>query len=185
METLHIRRGLVSDAPALTAFATRTFAVAFGADNRPEDLQAHLASSYNVPRQTMELTDPNIATLLALQAETLLAYAQVRCQNPPPCVTQARPIELHRFYVDHRVHGQGVAQRLMAAVHEAARAFNGQHLWLSVWERNPRGIAFYRKEGFVDAGRKDFYVGPDRQSDRVMVAAVRQINTDTTQPVHQ
>lgn len=185
METLHIRRGLVSDAPALTAFATRTFTEAFGEDNRPEDLQAHLASSYNVPRQTMELTDPNIATLLALLDETLLAYAQVRCQNPPPCVTQARPIELHRFYVDHRVHGQGVAQRLMAPVHEAARTFNGQHLWLSVWERNPRGIAFYRKEGFVDAGRKDFYVGPDRQSDRVMVAAVRQINTDTTHPVHQ
>ena len=61
--------GVVSDAPALTAFATRTFTEAFGADNRPEDLQAHLASSYNVPRQTMELTDPNIATLLAPMAK--------------------------------------------------------------------------------------------------------------------
>lgn len=184
METLHIRRGLVSDAPALTAFATRTFAEAFGADNRPEDLQAHLASSYNVPRQTMELTDPNIATLLAFQAETLLAYAQVRCQNPPPCVTQARPIELHRFYIDHRVHGQGVAQHLMAAVHAAAYAFHGRHLWLSVWERNPRAIAFYKKEGFADVGRKDFYVGKDCQSDRILVAAVRPSRPDAASSRH-
>ena len=180
MDTIRIRRGVTSDAPALTAFATRTFADAFGAGNRPADIQAHLASSYNVPQQTVELTDPNIATLLALQAETLLAYAQVRRQNPPPCVTQAQPIQLRRFYVDRPAHGQGVAQLLMAAVHEAARAFRGQHLWLSVWERNPRGIAFYQKEGFVDVGRKNFYVGPDRQSDRVLVAAVRQLDADAT-----
>ena len=36
MDTIQIRRGIASDAPALTAFATRTFAEAFGADNRPE-----------------------------------------------------------------------------------------------------------------------------------------------------
>jgi ribosomal protein S18 acetylase RimI-like enzyme len=180
MDTIQIRRGIASDAPALTAFATRTFAEAFGADNRPEDMQAHLASSYNVPQQTKELIDPNIATLLALQGETLWAYAQVRRQAPPACVTQERPIELHRFYVDRRLHGQGVAQQLMVAVHEAAHAFHAQHVWLSVWERNQRGIAFYKKEGFLDVGRKDFYVGPDCQSDRVLVAAVRPIHTDVT-----
>jgi diamine N-acetyltransferase len=179
MGTIRIRRGVASDAPALTAFATRTFTEAFGADNRPEDMQAHLSSSYNVPQQAKEIIDPNIATLLALQAETLCAYAQVRRQSPPPCVTHKRPIELHRFYVDRPLHGQGVAQLLMAAVHEAARAFHCQHLWLSVWERNPRGIAFYNKEGFVDVGRKDFYVGPDRQSDRVLVAEVWESKADT------
>jgi GNAT superfamily N-acetyltransferase len=180
METIHIRRGMASDAPALSAFAARTFAEAFGADNRPEDMQAHLASSYTIPRQTTELIDPDIATLLAFQAETLRAYAQVRRHQPPPCVTQAQPIELYRFYVDRPAQGQGVAQLLMAAVHGAARAFGGQHLWLSVWEQNPRGIAFYKKEGFVDVGRKDFYVGPDRQSDRVLVAAVRPLKADAT-----
>jgi ribosomal protein S18 acetylase RimI-like enzyme len=60
----------------------------------------------------------------------------------------------------------------MSAVHEAAREFGGRHIWLSVWERNPRAIAFYTKVGFVDVGSTDFYVGPDRQTDRVLVAAV-------------
>jgi GNAT superfamily N-acetyltransferase len=173
MNLIRIRAGVSSDAPALTEFAVRTFTEAFGADNRPEDLQALLAASFSVARQAIEINDPNVTTLLATINQKLLTYAQVRRQSPPPCVTQEKPIELHRFYVDHRVHGQGVAQHQMAAVHEAAHAFHGQHLWLSVWDRNPRGMAFYKKEGFVDGGRKGFYVGPDCQSDRILVAAVR------------
>ena len=172
MEPVRIRRGAVSDAPALAAFAARTFTEAFGADNRPEDLQAHLAKSYGVAQQTRELADPDVITLLAHQGEMLIAYAQVRRQSPPPCVDQELPIELHRFYVDRPAHGTGVAQVLMSAVHEAARELGGRHVWLSVWERNPRGIAFYRKVGFVDVGSTDFYVGPDRQTDRVLVISL-------------
>lgn len=170
MEPTRIRRGVVADAPALAAFAARTFSEAFGADNRPEDMQVHLATSYGVPQQTRELTNPDVVTLLAHRGETLVGYAQVRRQAPPPCVTHERPIELHRFYVDRPAHGTGVAQVLMSAAHQAARELGGMHLWLSVWERNPRAIAFYTKVGFVDVGSTYFYVGPDRQTDRVLVA---------------
>ena len=80
--------------------------------------------------------------------------------------------ELHRFYVDRPSQGTGVAQRLMAAVQDAARAAGARHLWLGVWEHNPRAIRFYAKRGFVDVGSHDFVLGADRQTDRVMLAPV-------------
>jgi ribosomal protein S18 acetylase RimI-like enzyme len=172
MQPARIRRGVVSDAPTLAAFMARTFAEAFGADNRSEDLQTHLAKSYGVPQQTRELSDPDVITLLVHQGETLVGYAQVRRNPPPPCVTQERTVEVQRFYVDRPAHGTGVAQALMAAAFDAARELGGEHVWLSVWERNPRAIAFYAKMGFVDMGSTVFYVGSDRQADRVMVAAL-------------
>ena len=60
----------------------------------------------------------------------------------------------------------------MSAVHEAAVELGGQHVWLGVWERNPRAIAFYSKMGFTQVGSHAFYVGPDCQTDRVFVAPV-------------
>ncbi len=171
-QQVNIRQGLASDATALADFAARVFVEAFGADNRPEDLRTHLAVTFGVPQQTAELADPAVITLLAENRQRLLAYAQVRRNTPPPCVTHDRPIELHRFYVDRPAHGKGVAQRLMAAVHEAAGRFHGRHLWLSTWERNARALAFYKKVGFMDVGRADFFVGTDRQRDRVMVVKV-------------
>jgi GNAT superfamily N-acetyltransferase len=168
--TLTLRRAIATDAPALAAFAARTFEETFGPDNRPEDMAAHLALSYGPAQQGRELADPDYVTLLIEDDASLAAYAQVRRHEPPPCVVGAAPIELHRFYVDRRWHGRGAAQRLMAAVRDAACAFGGRTLWLSVWERNPRAIAFYTKCGFRDVGSTTFYVGPDRQTDRVLVA---------------
>jgi diamine N-acetyltransferase len=173
MDTLAIRRGVLSDAAALAEIAARTFADTFAADNRPEDLQTHLASAYGVPQQSAELADPNVVTLLAERSGTLIAYAQLRRHEEPACVTQARPIELHRFYVDKSAHGTGVASQLMSAVHDAARELGARHVWLGVWERNARAIAFYSKMGFTRCGSHDFYFGSDRQTDDVYVAAVR------------
>jgi GNAT superfamily N-acetyltransferase len=171
-DSLAIRRGVAADAPQLAAFAARTFAETFGADNNPDDLRLHLKSSFGLDQQTRELLDPNEITLLAYRDEVLVGFAQVRRNAPPPGVVLERPIELHRFYVDRPAHGKGVAQRLMRAARQAAAGFEGRQLWLGVWEKNPRAIAFYQKVGFVIAGSTIFIVGSDPQTDRVMVANV-------------
>ncbi len=159
--------------------AARTFAEAFGADKRAEDMAVHLATAYGLPQQSRELADPAYITLLMTQAAELGAYAQVRRHPPPPCVRGPAPVELYRFYVDRAWRGQGVAQHLMRAVHTAALELGGRTLWLSVWERNPRAISFYARCGFHAVGTADFYVGPDRQTDRILE---RGVDRDETGP---
>jgi diamine N-acetyltransferase len=171
-ESLHIRIAVESDAPVLAAFAAHTFEETFGPDNRPEDLRAHLSNAFGIAQQTQELLSSDMVTLLGYHGATLVAFAQVKRQGPPSGIHIDAPVELHRFYVDRTAHGKGVAQQLMSAVYAVAREFGGQALWLGVWERNPRAIAFYRKAGFVDRGSHDFFVGQDRQTDRVLVAPV-------------
>jgi ribosomal protein S18 acetylase RimI-like enzyme len=172
MQDLVIRRGVLSDAAALAELAARTFADAFAADNRPEDLQAHIASAYGVAQQSAELADPKTITLLAQRGAGLIGYAQVRRHCVPSCVTQDEPVELQRFYLDRSAHGSGVARVLMSAVHDAARELGGRHLWLGVWERNARAIAFYSKMGFAKVGSHNFHVGADQQTDDVMLRTV-------------
>ena len=60
-----LRRGQVSDAAELATFAARTFVEAFGAENDPEDLRAHLEASFGVAQQTEQLEDPETITVLA------------------------------------------------------------------------------------------------------------------------
>ena len=56
----------------------------------------------------------------------------------------------------------------MRAVEEAAVSRGAGILWLAVWDRNDRARAFYAKSGFSDMGSKEFILGTDRQTDRVM-----------------
>jgi GNAT superfamily N-acetyltransferase len=166
---LQIRRAVPADAAALAEFAARMFAEAFGPDNRPEDLAAYLASTYGVRQQTAELLDPEVITLIAESGGRWAGFAQVRRSPAPPCVTGESPVELQRFFVDRSWHGRGIAAPFMAAAQEAARELGGRTLWLSVWEKNPRAIAFYAKCGFRNEGEKDYWVGTDCQRDFVLV----------------
>ena len=137
------------------------------------NLEAHLSANYGPEQQATELADPLVTTILARSNGELVAYAQVRRSATPPCVVHVDPVELHRFYVDRRAHGSGLAAELMHAVHQAASEFEGRHIWLGVWEQNPRAIAFYKKVGFVDVGSQIYRVGPDEQADRVLVVNVQ------------
>ena len=152
----------------MAAFGARAFQDTFGPDNTPDDMAAYLAATYSERRQSAELTDPTIVTIVVEQHAAVIAFAQVRQGVAPECVTGAQPVELWRFYVGREWHGRGVAQALMDAVWAAARQLGGHTMWLSVWEHNPRAIAFYGKCGFTDVGSKLFIVGSDAQTDRVM-----------------
>jgi ribosomal protein S18 acetylase RimI-like enzyme len=172
-EDVVIRRAKDDDAERLAAFARRTFVEAFGPDNTAEDMAMHVASAFGTDIQLRQIRDHGMVTLLAELGPMLAGFAQVRHGKWPACVTGASPVELWRFYVDRPFHGSGIAQALMRAVDHSAVELGGRTLWLGVWERNPRAIAFYAKCGFVDVGEHAFIFGTEEQTDRVMARALR------------
>lgn len=171
--TVTIRLATPADAAALAAFGERTFRETFGPDNRPEDVDLYVGATYSADRQGAEIVDPDRITYVGEHGGTLAAYAQLRANGGiPDCVTGPAPIELLRFYVDRPWQGRGVAHELMDTVVAAALSRGARTLWLGVWERNPRAIAFYGKHGFRDVGCVPFKLGGDDQTDRVMARAL-------------
>jgi ribosomal protein S18 acetylase RimI-like enzyme len=165
---MNIRRATIDDAAALAEIAERTFRDTFAKDNTPEDLEAYVARAYGETLQRRELENPEGLALLGESEDgTLIAYTQMRRVRSPH-----GEVEIVRFYVDHKYHGQGLAQQLMQTAVEAAREWGGTTLWLGVWEHNLRAIAFYAKCGFIDVGSQPFLVGSDLQTDRVMARVI-------------
>ena len=166
-----IRRATVQDSAALSRLAAATFRDAFEAENTPEDMARYLAEAFTPERQAAEITDPASTVLVAEddgesgRAE-LVGYAHLVAGPPiPHAVRGPAPLEIKRIYVARAWHGQGVAQALMDACIDAARVRGAQTLWLGVWERNPRAVAFYAKYGFVRVGQHTFVLGADTQTD--------------------
>jgi len=158
-----------ADAPWLAELAERTFRETYTAHNTRENMEAYVAGHFGADLQAAELRDPAMTTLVAEVGDEPAGYTQLLRSQPPPSVTGPVPVEILRFYVDRSWHGQGVAQTLMAEAVETARAAGAGTLWLGVWERNERAIAFYRKCGFRDVGTHTFVLGTDHQRDYVLV----------------
>jgi GNAT superfamily N-acetyltransferase len=167
-----IRPATRADAATLSAFAQRCFHDAFAADNRAEDMAAYEAATFSPERQAAEIADPAVRVLLAHVDGALAGYAQVVASGAPRAVSGPAPVELRRFYVARDWHGRGVADQLMDAVLATARTLGAATLWLGVWDRNARAIAYYRRRGFTDVGSYVFVLGSDRQTDRLMARGV-------------
>jgi ribosomal protein S18 acetylase RimI-like enzyme len=82
------------------------------------------------------------------------------------------------LYVVSDCHGTGVARDLMNACVAEIRSHRSDVVWLGVWERNPRAIAFYRKLGFLEVGEHVFSLGSDPQRDIVMARPVADSQSD-------
>jgi diamine N-acetyltransferase len=172
VQRVAIRQARLDEAGLLAEFAERTFRETFAGDNAPGDIDAYCASAFSVTAQRAHLQDPAIETLLAHDGnDALVGYAQLRGGGAAE-IGGPSPIELWRFYVAAAHHGRGVAQPLMQAVVERAIGRGGRTLWLGVWERNHRALAFYARQGFADVGAHEFVLGRDVQVDRLMVRLV-------------
>jgi ribosomal protein S18 acetylase RimI-like enzyme len=165
---LQLRRATTADAAAIAELGERVFLATFGPLNTPEDLALYLPTAYGEARQRAEIVHPRWVTIVAADASALAGFVQLREGAAPPAVRGADPIEIQRFYVDPAWHGRGVAQALMRAAEDAARERQAATVWLGVWEKNPRGIAFYEKCGFRHVGEHPFLLGHDLQTDWVM-----------------
>jgi ribosomal protein S18 acetylase RimI-like enzyme len=163
-----IRRGTVADAALLSELAARTFAETFAADNTPEDLATYIATSFNVARVTAELKDPASIFLIAEVDGSAAGYARLHDGKAAQGVEGAKPIELVRLYVSREWLGRGIGEQLMRACLDEARQAGHETIWLGVWERNARALAFYRKWNFRTVGEHMFQLGADRQRDLVM-----------------
>jgi GNAT superfamily N-acetyltransferase len=166
--TVHIRAAVASDAATLTELGARTFRDSFGADNRPEDMEAFLSSHYRPEIQAEELRDPRTLYLLAEVSGTPAGFALLGDRPLEKGVPGDRPLMLVRLYVDRPFLGARVGAALMERCVAVARERGHDVLWLGVWERNTRAIAFYKRWGFTEVGEMIFQLGGDPQRDEVM-----------------
>lgn len=168
-----LRRAVPEDASALAALGRETFLETFAPLYDPADMAAFLEGAYTAARQRAELEDPTWVTLLAEQEDRPAGFAQLVRDAPVAGVSDPAPWELRRIYLLRWAQGTGLGDDLLRACRDLARAGGGGALWLGVWERNPRAIAFYLRHGFREVGEHTFMVGSRADRDLILSLDLR------------
>ncbi len=180
-----LRRATPADAAALADFAARTFRETYAPPAGPcdpADVEAYVADHFGPALQGAELAHPRLRIVVAESGGALAGYAVVRTDARPgeaddfapasaaeaAAIRETAWAELARLYVDRPWHGGGVAAALFDAARAEAAAAGAEALWFSVYQRNPRAVAFYRKRGARTIARATFTMGREVQHDWLM-----------------
>jgi diamine N-acetyltransferase len=164
-----IRSGVAGDARVLATFGAATFRSTYLADAPREALDAFVDRVFGPAKQATELADPSCQFFLAELAGELVGYLLLRDGPRPASVPGDRPLTLDRLYVAPDSQGRGIGRSLLERAVAAATSRGHDLLWLTVWERNQRAIAAYRRWGFHEVGEVGFDLAGAAQTDRVMV----------------
>jgi ribosomal protein S18 acetylase RimI-like enzyme len=159
----------IADAELLAHLGEQTFREAFGRFIPPADLDSYLGATYSPAKQVDELSNP-AKTLLVIESEGLaVGYAMLHAHEVSPVAASENTIELARLYLLQGSIGRGIGSALMGECIEESRRRAHQAIWLQVWERNERAIAFYKRWGFEAVGVGSKELGDSTGTDLIMV----------------
>lgn len=158
-----IRFALPSDAISLSKFAAEQFRTTYSTDTPESDLEAYISENFTTVKQCEEIESRHSRVLLAIFCENIIGYAHVELDEG-----NRRSAFLNRIYVDTAWKGKAVGSALLAEVLANVRQQGTERVSLTVYERNTRAVAFYKRSGFDVIGTENFQVGDDKQTDFVM-----------------
>jgi len=157
------------DAALLAEIGARAFYEAYHLQNDPADMAAYLADSFSPAKQAAELAESGSTFLIAEQEGVPVGFVRLHDCPAPEFVNSSRPLELVRIYTLRPWIGQGIGGLMMQSCIDLAVSRGYDAIWLSVWTKNPRAVAFYRRWGYEIAGTARFKLGTDIQEDYIMV----------------
>lgn len=168
MKDIHIERVSVQDLVALKEISSSTFFETFSESNTKEDMEIFLENNLTSESLERELKDDNSVFFFIYWQDHLAGYLKVNFGEAQSELQKEDLMEIERIYVRKEFQGQRLGNILMGKAFEIARMEQCAAIWLGVWEKNIKAIAFYRKLGFVGFGEHIFLLGNDPQTDILM-----------------
>jgi len=170
---IQIREATIEDAVLVADLSQRTFFETFAKSNTEEDMQKFLKEQFTRGKLILEVGQPGLQFFLAYLDKQVAGYVKLRTGKNPPPLHGTKALEIARLYAAEAFIGKGVGKALMQKSIAVAQAAGKNVVWLGVWEKNTRAIAFYHKWGFTQFGETDFLLGNDLQRDWLMKKDVK------------
>ena len=163
-----IRKAIPEDAALIAKLSRQTFYETFADSNTTSDMDKFMNEQFNNEVLMEEVETPGSIFYLAYENDQPVGYIRLRNGDNHPEFKGASSIEIARIYAIKKSIGKGVGRELMLKCIDIAQEMNRDIIWLGVWEKNERAIAFYQKWGFEKFAEHEFVLGNDVQTDWLM-----------------
>ena len=168
MSEIKIEKIGIEAVKELQQISKQTFIETFSEVNTPANMAKYLEEALSEEKLASELKDPNSLFYFAYDRNNVIGYLKVNTGSAQTELKNGMTLEIERIYVTKEFLGKKVGQLLYEKAIAVAKELKADFVWLGVWEENPRAIAFYKKNGFVEFDKHIFKLGDDEQTDIMM-----------------
>ncbi|MBX9975973.1 GNAT family N-acetyltransferase [Cytobacillus firmus] len=171
--TINMKKCTLEDLSRLQEISYETFNETFKEQNSPENMEAYLEKAFNLKQLETELSQSSSQFYFVEFNGETAGYLKVNTDESQTEEMGDEALEIERIYIRSPFQKQGLGKYLFNKALEAAMEHNKKKIWLGVWEKNEKAIAFYKKMGFVQTGAHSFYMGDEEQTDFIMAKILK------------
>jgi len=131
-------------------------------------MQHFLDTHFDTEKLTEEINNPHSAFYFAMIDGKAIGYLKINFGPAQTELQDDKGIEIERIYVLKEFQGLKVGKLLFEKAVQLAKDRNAAYVWLGVWEKNLKAIAFYERQGFVQFDKHGFQFGDEEQTDLMM-----------------
>jgi ribosomal protein S18 acetylase RimI-like enzyme len=158
----------INEVNQLRDISVQTFTETFAHQNTESDMQKYVSENLSLNQLSKELKSNDSEFYFLKLNEEIVGYLKLNKGESQTELKNKSSIEIERIYVKQEFHGKYLGKQLLQKAIEIAKEQRFKYIWLAVWERNLRAIAFYMKHGFVEFDKHTFQLGNDLQIDIMM-----------------
>ena len=170
MEHLEVKihQAGIDELEELQQISRTTFTETFSVHNSEENMRNYLRDNLSLEKLGEELNNPESSFYFAEMKDQVIGYLKLNVGAAQNECKENTGLEIERIYVLKEYHGLTIGQLLFEKAISIAKSTEMQYVWLGVWEKNERAIAFYTKNGFKVVDQHLFKLGDDVQTDYLM-----------------
>lgn len=168
MDVIKIRGISSVDMEEWQTISKQTFLETFEDSNSTENMKKYIEDSFNSDKLIKEIENRNSKIFFATLNDKVIGYLKLNFGQAQSELKNEKGFEIERIFILKDFFGKKVGQILLDYAVQIAKQIKSEYIWLGVWEKNPRAIRFYHKNGFVEFDKHIFKLGDDMQTDLMM-----------------
>jgi ribosomal protein S18 acetylase RimI-like enzyme len=167
---IEIRKATATDAIHIALLGRITYTESHGHYiNEKEDLLQFYNEYYSVSRIREEINDAKNIFWIVFLDELPIAFAKLSLDISFPKFSEIKSCKLQRLYILNDFIGLKIGSQLQEIILKEAINLEYKIIWLTAYYKNIKGIHFYKKYGFIESGKIDFFVGESNYENLVFV----------------
>ena len=163
-----IKKVSTDELEELKKLSVDTFSDTFTEQNNEIQMKAYLEKAFNTDQLRRELSNPESFFYFVKEEDKILGYLKLNTKTAQTDQVLDSSLEIERIYLTQEAQGKGIGKLLMDFSIAEAKRRNLLCLWLGVWEKNEKAIAFYKSYGFEVFADHPFKLGDESQKDLLM-----------------
>ncbi|PKA83512.1 ribosomal protein S18 acetylase RimI-like enzyme [Ulvibacter sp. MAR_2010_11] len=167
-ENVIVREVRNDEISTLLSLSRSTYITAFAHLNKASDMELYLEQAFTLRKTKEEYKNPESFFFFAEYKGKLVGYLKLNLGKAQTETPFKNALEIQRIYVVEGFQGLKIGEHLLHFTTQFAISKKVDVIWLGVWEKNERAIAFYERHGYHIFSNHEFWLGTDLQFDYLM-----------------